>query len=125
MAALLHPKASRNRALLVNSFTVTPPEIMAEFQRQTNTSEKDWTIEFTSLEALKEIEKEFWSNKSKLAPIATLRRIWTEGGALPAALNNADIGVVETDSLADAVKLAIETQLSKQSEKANDGRVFM
>lgn len=125
-AALLHPEASRNRALLVNSFTTTPIKILAEFQRQTAGAEKEeWTVTYTSLDRLRQIEKDAWAQKHKLAPITTLRRIWAEGGATAEITDNLNIGVTETESLADAVRLAIETQLSEGPDKVDGGRVFM
>lgn len=124
-AALLHPEVSSNRALLVNSFITNPAEILAEFQRQTGSGKEDWTVTYTSLEELRRIEKDAWASKAKLAPIATLRRIWTEGGALPLIISNPEIGVTKTDSLVEAVRLAVEVQLSGKSEEVNSGRNFM
>lgn len=108
-AALLHPDAARNKALRVNSFTATPKQIAAEFEKQTGES---WELGFTSLEELKRIEKQAWASNDPRAGPMTLRRIWTEGGTL---YDERDNGLIEmeggkVDSLASAVKLAIGVQ---------------
>lgn len=74
-----NPAASRNRVLVVNSFTTTPDEILAEFEKQTSNR---WEVEYTNLERLKEIEEKAWRDQDPLAAVITLRRIWTEGGTL-------------------------------------------
>ncbi|KAF2770768.1 NAD(P)-binding protein [Teratosphaeria nubilosa] len=108
VAALLHPEVSKNRALLVNSFTATPKAIADEFQKQTGDR---WDVEYTSLERLKEIEEEAWKNDGPGAGSVTLRRIWTEGGTLYKKRDNNIIGMEEVmDSLQDAVGQAIEVQ---------------
>lgn len=102
VAALLHPDAVENKAIHVNSFTSTPKEIAAEFERQTGGNK--WEVEFTSLEKLKEIEAEKGGS-------VTLRRIWTEGGTLYEKRDNHLIGMEEgVDSLESTVKQAIEVQ---------------
>ncbi|TVY51920.1 Isoflavone reductase, partial [Lachnellula cervina] len=74
--ALLHPEASKKRALKVNSFITTPADIVAEFEKQTG---EKLTVTYTSLAELKELETAAWENKVPLAP---LRRIWAEGATL-------------------------------------------
>ncbi|KAF4637021.1 hypothetical protein G7Y89_g1061 [Cudoniella acicularis] len=109
--ALLHPAASKNRALRVNSFTATEAEILAEFERQTG-GEK-WTVERTSFEKLRELEKEAWESGNPAATGYTLRRIWVEGGTLYEVRDNALIGGEETESLSDAVGVAVKSQLAE------------
>lgn len=106
VAAVRNPAASRNRALIVYSFVTTPNEILAEFEKQTASK---WTVDYTPLEELKELEKRAWDNGDAHATGYTLRRIWTEGGTLYKANNNEDIGVGASDveTLADAVKKAV------------------
>lgn len=108
VAALLHPEASRNRALKVNSFTTTPAEILAEFERQTGGNK--WSVTHTPLEELKSLEKEAWDKMSPSATVLTLRRIWTEGGTLYEKRDNEDIGGPVMDTLAKAVSREIANQ---------------
>ena len=105
VAAILHPEAVANKAIHVNSFTSTPEEIRAEFERQTGDK---WEVAYTSLEKLKQIEAEKGGS-------VTLRRIWTEGGTLYEKRDNHLVGLEQgVDDLQAAVKQAIEVQL-KQS----------
>ncbi|TVY47790.1 Isoflavone reductase-like protein [Lachnellula occidentalis] len=108
--ALLYPEASNKRALKVNSFTTTPADIVAEFEKQTGDK---WTVTYTSLAQLKELEAAAWENKAPLAPIYTLRRIWAEGGTLYVKRDNSLIDAEDNmETLADAVRDAIITQRS-------------
>lgn len=110
VAALKNPEAARNRALRVNSFTATPEEIVAEFERQSG-GEK-WSVEYTSLEKLREIEKNAYAEGDPKAGGLTLRRIWTEGGTLYERRDNGDIGMEDgVESLEDAVRQAIKVQV--------------
>ncbi|EEA25121.1 hypothetical protein EYB25_002399 [Talaromyces marneffei] len=106
VAALRNQTASRNRALRVNSFTTTPNQILAEYERQTGTK---WDVNYTSLEELNTLEKNAWKSGDSLAAIYTLRRIWTEGGTVYESTDNKDIDMhpVDLDSLEDAVKMAV------------------
>lgn len=109
VAALTHPEEARNRALKVNSFTTTPIELVREFERQTCGGE--WDVQFTSLERLKELEKEAWREGNPTAGGFTLRRIWAEGGTLYENRDNALIGMEDgVDDLCSCVKQAIEVQ---------------
>ena len=109
VAALKHPEAARNRALLVNSFTTTPKEIVSEFENQTGG--QAWDVSLTSLEQLKELEQQAWSDGDPRAGALTLRRIWTEGGTLYDHRDNGLIGMEDgLDSLKAAVKQAIDVQ---------------
>jgi len=107
--ALLHPEASRNKALRVNSFTTTPLEIVAEFERQTGDK---WSVEFTPLEKARELEKQAWAAGNPAATYFTLRRIWGEGGTLYEKRDNGLIDGEDTETLEDAVKVAIGIQTS-------------
>ncbi|OAP62971.1 hypothetical protein AYL99_02198 [Fonsecaea erecta] len=109
--AALHPDASRNKALRVNSFTATDSEILKEFEKQTGG--QPWKVFYTSLDTLKKLEKEAWDAEKPYATIFTLKRIWAEGGTLYDKRDNYLIeaeGVMET--LADAVAEAIKVQTS-------------
>ena len=101
MAALLHPEASRNTALKVNSFTTTPNAIFREFEAQTGAK---WTASYTSLAELKKNEKKAWEEERPDATVYTLRRIWTQGGTLYEKRDNAKIGDPEVHTLKDTVK---------------------
>ena len=103
MAALLNAgPESRNRALRVNSFTTTPAEIQAEFERQT--TGKSWeSVSNTSIERLRELEKVAWDAGNPAATVLTLRRIWTEGGTLYEQRDNGIIGEPRVMSLQEVV----------------------
>jgi len=116
VAALLHPEEARNRALRVNSFTTTPKELVAEFERQTGG--EPWRVDYTSLDRLKELEQRAWEAGEPAAGGLTLRRIWSEGGTLYEKRDNALIGREDgLDSLQSTVKQAIEVQ-NRASGKA-------
>lgn len=101
-----NPAASRNRALIVNSFTTTPNEILAEFERQTGSR---WTVEYTPLDELRKLEEAAWEKGDPYATGYTLRRIWTEGGTLYQSNDNGEInvGAPDLETLADAVKSVV------------------
>lgn len=105
VAALQHPAASRNKALIVNSFTTCPNQILAEFERQTASK---WEVEYTDLEKLKEMEVQAWHDHGPLATGITLMRIWTEGGTLYEGRDNGLIGDPPMETVADQVRQAIE-----------------
>lgn len=105
VAAIQHPAESRNRALIVNSFTTTPKEILAEYERQTGAT---WEVSGISLDAWKEREQELWEQGSPLATLYTLRRIWAEGGTLyDTPRDNERIGFTEPETLESVVADAI------------------
>lgn len=89
VAALMTPTTAHERILKVNSFTTTGKEALAEFEKQTDST---WNVQYTSLEKLKELEKEAWERGDALATVFTLRRIWTEGGTLYDETSNKSIG---------------------------------
>jgi hypothetical protein len=105
VAALKHYEYSRNRALKVNSFTTTPKEILAEFERQTGSK---WEVSYTSIEELRKLEQQDWDAGHPAATGVTLKRIWTEGGTLYEKRDNEAIGVSDVDTLEDAVQLVIK-----------------
>ncbi|KAL3431508.1 hypothetical protein BDV09DRAFT_176176 [Aspergillus tetrazonus] len=107
---LTHWDKTRGRALKLNSFTTTPNDILAEFEKQTGDK---WSVEYTSLEQLKQYEKEAWEKGEPDATTLTLRRIWTEGGTLYERRDNEDIGAEDTTTLEEAVNGAIKAQLGQ------------
>lgn len=106
--ALLHPEAGKNRALRVNSFTTTPLEIVAEFEKQTGGK---WEVEYVSFEDLKKGEKKAYEEGNPWAVGFTLRRIWGEGRTLYEKRDNWLIdGDEGLDTLSDAVAVAVARQ---------------
>ncbi|KAI1140039.1 NAD(P)-binding protein [Hypoxylon sp. FL0543] len=106
VAALRHPKVSMGKALKVQSFVTTPNAIVAEFERQTGSK---WTVEHTSNQRLREVEKEKWDANSPIATLYTLKRIWAEGGTLYDRTDNEVLGLKPEDMepLSVAVKKAV------------------
>jgi len=114
VAAVLHPEASRNKALKVNSFTTTPREILAEIEKQTG-GEK-WDVGYTSLDELRQAEQVLWAQGAPYATGVTLRRIWTEGGTLYEKRDNEAIGYADSDTLSTAVDIWIKAQDAGRAE---------
>lgn len=92
---------------MVHSFTATPHEILAEYEQQTGSK---WERSYTSVERLKEIEKEEYQVYSALATVVTLRRIWTEGGTLYKFYDEGILGEIETETLESQVTSNIRKQ---------------
>ena len=98
---------TRNRPLCVNSFTTSPAEIQAEFERQT-TGQAWESVTKTSVARLRELETEAWEAGNPAATVVTLRRIWTEGGTLYAQRANELIGEPKMMTLEDVVENEIK-----------------
>jgi hypothetical protein len=94
--------------LIVNSFTTTPDEILAEFDEQTSST---WDVSYAPLRTLKEIEKQAWKEGTPYATRYTLRRIWTEGGTLYEKRENRLIGDPRMETMSDQVKQVIAQQM--------------
>ncbi|KIV88822.1 hypothetical protein PV10_08460 [Exophiala mesophila] len=107
VAALLNPRAARNTTLVVHSFTATPNEILAEYERQTDSK---WEVSYTSIERLREIEKEEYQIYSPMATVVTLRRIWTDGGTLYKFYDDSILGEVDSETLESQVAANIVKQ---------------
>lgn len=107
VAALQTPTSESPRTLKVNSFTVTPNDIIAEYEKQTGAK---WDISYTPVEKLRELEKQAWEKQSPIATVYTLRRIWTEGGTLYESRDNGKIGDPELETLEEQVKKAVAKQ---------------
>ncbi|CAI7579978.1 unnamed protein product [Penicillium palitans] len=104
---LLHATAeTRNAALCVNSFTTSPDQIQAEFERQLGG--QPWDVSRTSLEKLREAEAAAWEAGNPAATVLTLRRIWGEGGTLYAKRANGLIGEPKVMGLEDVVANEIQ-----------------
>jgi nucleoside-diphosphate-sugar epimerase len=102
VAALETPTTSSERVLKVNSFTTTPKAALAEFEKQTG---QKWDTTYTSLDDLRDLEREAWEKDLGLKTPCTLRRIWTEGGTLYETRDNQKIGFddAKLETLADQV----------------------
>jgi nucleoside-diphosphate-sugar epimerase len=107
VAALKTPTKEHERILKVNSFTVTPKQILAEFEKQTGAK---WEVSYTPLEELKKAEQEAWKNDVPYKTGYTLRRIWTEGGTLYEENDNSKVLSVDTETLEEQVRKAVEKQ---------------
>ncbi|KAL2263898.1 hypothetical protein VTK26DRAFT_4458 [Humicola hyalothermophila] len=105
-ATLRSPEASFGKALKVQSFVVTPSEVLAEYERQTGAK---WEVTKTPLDDIRTWEAKLWEEGSPVATLVTLRRIWAEGGTLYAQNDNEVVGVKpeDLDSLEAAVGKAI------------------
>jgi len=107
VAALINTTASRNTTLVVHSFTATPHEILAEYEKQTGCT---WEKSYTPAERLKQIEKEEYQVYSALATVVTLRRIWTEGGTLYKFYDDTILGQIDSETLESQVAANIRKQ---------------
>ena len=112
VATLRHPEESFGKALKVQSFVVTPKQVLDEYEKQTKAK---WTVSSASLEDIRKLEARAWEAGDPKAAGATLRRIWAEGGTLYPKTDNALIGVgaQDVDSLETAVKRALEGSWTK------------
>ncbi|KIH91184.1 isoflavone reductase family protein [Sporothrix brasiliensis 5110] len=107
VAALRHPQESFGKALKVQSFVVTPNEVVAAYEKQTGGDK--WQVTKVPLAELQALEEKAWADGIPTATAYTLRRIWAEGGTLYEKNDNELIGVGpnDTDSLATAVGRAL------------------
>lgn len=103
----MNGNASKNATLIVHSFTATPHEILAEFEEQTGCK---WDVSYTTVERLKVIEKEEYQIYSPLATVATLRRIWTEGGTLYKYYDESLLGSIDSENIYSTVTSNITRQ---------------
>lgn len=108
--ALLHPEASKNRALKVNSFTTTDLEILHEFEKQTGGD--PWKVSYTSVAELEKLESEAWEKGVPYATLFTLHRIWAEGGTL---YEKRDNGLIEGDAVVETLRDAVAESIKVQT----------
>jgi hypothetical protein len=106
VATLQHPEESFGKALKVQSFVVSPKEVLAEYEKQTGVK---WSTSSISLDELKQLEAKAWADGSPVATMYTLRRIWAEGGTLYEKNDNELLGMNEKDldSLESTIKLEL------------------
>lgn len=94
VAALQHPAAAVGKALKVHSFEATPKQVLAAYEKLTGGG---WTVAYTPLAELEELERRLWEEGSPQATVITLRRIWAEGGTLYDKTDNEAIGLRSDD----------------------------
>ncbi|KAK4121173.1 hypothetical protein N657DRAFT_577997 [Parathielavia appendiculata] len=119
VATLKSPESSFGKALKVQSFVVTPNEVLAEYERQTGSK---WEVTKTPLDDIRAFEAKLWGERDPRATLVTLRRIWVEGGTLYAENDNAVLGVKpeDLDSLEAAAELnAPQDALTCQKKSAS------
>jgi len=106
VSTLHHPEESFGKALKVQSFVVTPNEVLAEYEKQTGSKFK---VTNTPLDEIREFEAQVWKEGHPAAVSVTLRRIWAEGGTLYEKNDNELLGLKSGDleSLAEGVKRAL------------------
>lgn len=107
VATLQHPKESSGKALKVQSFIVSPNEVVAEYEKQTGAK---WFVISTPLDEIKALEAKFWEEGNPRATGITLRRIWGEGGTLYAKNDNEVLGLGPEDL--DSLELGVKRGLS-------------
>ena len=97
---------SFGKALKVQSFVVTPQEVLAEYEKQTSSQ---FTVTKISVDEIAALEAKLWQEGSPAAVSATLRRIWAEGGTLYEKNDNELLGMKpeDLDSLEVGVKKAL------------------
>ncbi|ETN44626.1 uncharacterized protein HMPREF1541_10296 [Cyphellophora europaea CBS 101466] len=110
VASLAHPAESRNRALKVNSFTTTPLDVVAEFEKQTG-GEK-WKVEFTDRDELIKNEKKAHEEGAPFATAYTLRRIWADGGTLYDVRDN---GRIDFEGQEESLESQVAEAVAKQT----------
>lgn len=100
---LRNPEVSFGKALKVQSFIITPNEVLAEYEKQTGAK---WEVTKTPLDAIRKFEADLWKEGNPRATLVTLRRIWAEGGTLYAKNDNELLGLKpeNLDSLEGAIK---------------------
>ena len=104
--ALQHPGESFGKALKVQSFVVTPNEVLAEYEKQTGSK---WTVTKTPLADIIKLEESLWNSDDPKKTSVTLRRIWAEGGTLYSKNDNETIGATSKDL--ESLEVAVEKAL--------------
>ncbi|RFU78332.1 isoflavone reductase family [Trichoderma arundinaceum] len=109
VAALQHPEESFGKVLKIASFTKSPNQILAEYEKQLG---EKFTVRYVPLDEVKSLEKKYWDEGNPAATVGTLRRIWATGGAVYDKLDNEAIGLLEDQlqSLDEAVRNRLENK---------------
>ncbi|KAK3326882.1 hypothetical protein B0H66DRAFT_589395 [Apodospora peruviana] len=106
VATLRHPEESFGKALKVQSFVVTPNQVLAEYEKQTGVK---WKVEKFPLDRTEAVEAKWWEEGNPKATGVTLRRIWAEGGTLYEKNDNEVLGLGPEDL--DSLKVAVKRRL--------------
>ncbi|KAK3934763.1 hypothetical protein QBC46DRAFT_399048 [Diplogelasinospora grovesii] len=106
-ATLRHPEQSFGKALKVQSFIVTPNQVLAEYEKQTGSR---WRVVKTPLDDIRALEAKFWEEGNPKATGITLRRIWAEGGTLYSKNDNEVLGLKPEDL--DPLELGVKRSLN-------------
>ncbi|KAF2665394.1 isoflavone reductase family protein [Microthyrium microscopicum] len=109
-ASVQRPEVGKERPLRVNSFTTTPKELLAEFEKQTGAK---WEVTYTSVEEMKALEKELYAEKKPMAGALTLRRIWASGRTLYEKRDNELLPPVELTTQEEIVAAMIKKQTAQ------------
>jgi hypothetical protein len=107
---LRHFPTTQNKAIKVNSFTTTPAQIQAEFERQVSGGSAWSDVKRVSLDRVRELETQAWEAGQPWATVVTLRRIWAEGGTLYEQRDNGLVGEPKTASLQEVVANEVKRQ---------------
>lgn len=107
VAALQHPEVSFGKVLKIASFTKSPNQILAEYEKQLG---QKLNVKYVTLDDVRSLEKKQWDEGNPRAVVGTLRRIWATGGAVYDKLDNEALGLYEDQlqSLEDAVRNRLE-----------------
>ncbi|KAL7941458.1 hypothetical protein V8C42DRAFT_334626 [Trichoderma barbatum] len=107
LAALQRPEVSLGKVLKIASFTKSPNQILAEYERQLG---QKLNAKYITLDDLRSFEKKYWDEGNPWAVVGTLRRILATGGAVYDKLDNEALGLQENQlqSLEDAVRNHLE-----------------
>lgn len=107
VAALQRPEVSVGKVLKIASFTKSPNQILAEYEKQLGYK---LDTKYVPLDDVKSLEKKFWDEGNPRAVVGTLRRIWATGGAVYEKLDNEALGLDEgqLQSLEEAVRNRIQ-----------------
>lgn len=109
VAALQHLEVSFGAVLKIASFTKSPNQILAEYEKQLG---EKFNVKYIPLDDVKELEKKYWDEGNPRGTVGTLRRIWASGGAVYDKLDNEAIGLHEDQlqSLEQAVRNRLDNK---------------
>ncbi|EHK20770.1 uncharacterized protein TRIVIDRAFT_49722 [Trichoderma virens Gv29-8] len=107
VAALQRPEISFGKVLKIASFTKSPNQILAEYEKQLG---HKLNAKYVTLDEVRSFEKKYWDEGNPRAVVGTLRRIWATGGAVYDKLDNEALGLNENQlqSLEEAVGNRLE-----------------
>ncbi|KAL7910578.1 hypothetical protein GGI35DRAFT_371704 [Trichoderma velutinum] len=102
VAALQRPEVSVGEVLKIASFTKSPNQILAEYEKQLG---HKLNTKYVALDDVRSLEKKYLDEGNPYAVVGTLRRIWATGGAVYDKLDNEALGLDgRLQSLEEAVR---------------------